>query len=284
LAQIDSIDNLVTEFEKVAPTIEQLLQMAVEAAELKKKLDTAHDEATKKLAEIEAARQKLGQNLADVGSLKQRLESRIAASETLDKNVGDDLRKIKREVLGEIGNLDAKRSELDNAVKVFLADKAQLLADKASLADLVISDLKKAKGSELDGLKVSLEATLQNFKAQSAPLLADIPAQLLQLDADKQSAISAFKATVNNAIASLPSQFDQLKGQLAQAMQTHVANEVQQFLVRQNNLVANLNQRIDALENLNRTQLDSVLAKMNSLEEVLEKRGDSFLGLFRRGR
>jgi hypothetical protein len=281
LAQINSIDNLIAEFEKVAPTIDQLLEMAAKAAELKAKLTTALNEATTTQANIDATQQRLNQGMADVVSLKQSLESRISASQTLDKNVGDKLRQLKSEVLTEISNLNTKKTELDAAKQAFSTATAQLLADKSSLLDQAISDLSNKEGQELNDLKASLETALRNFSTQSTPLLADIPGRLQQLDTDKQAAISAFQTSVDKAIATLPSQFNQLKGQLTQAIQTHVGNELQQFLSRQNTLVSNLNQRIDALENLNRTQQESMLANLNRLTEVLEKRGSGFLGLFR---
>ncbi len=281
MAQINSIDNLIAEFEKVAPTIDQLLEMAAKAAELKAKLTTALNEATTTQANIDATQQRLNQGMADVVSLKQSLESRISASQTLDKNVGDKLRQLKSEVLTEISNLNTKKTELDAAKQAFSTATAQLLADKSSLLDQAISDLSNKEGQELNDLKASLETALRNFSTQSTPLLADIPGRLQQLDTDKQAAISAFQTSVDKAIATLPSQFNQLKGQLTQAIQTHVGNELQQFLSRQNTLVSNLNQRIDALENLNRTQQESMLANLNRLTEVLEKRGSGFLGLFR---
>lgn len=285
MAQIDSIDNLITEFEKVAPAIEQLLEMAAGAADLRAKLSTALDEAKTKLANIDATQQKLKEISVDVGKLRQSMESRINETKTLETNVSKELLRLKSELTGKvtsaIGDLDAKAAEIDAAIQTFSSVTAQLLADKSSLADQTIADLTNTKGQELNDLKASLETALRYFNNQSGPLLADIPSRLKQLETDKQAAIRAFQESVGKAIASLPSQFDQLKGQLTQIMQTHVANELQQFLSRQNTLVFNLNQRIDALENLNRTQQESMLAKLRRLEEVLEKRGGGFLGLFR---
>lgn len=285
MAQIDSIDNLITEFEKVAPTIEQLFNMAVEAAELKEKLLSVHADATKKLAEIEGKQQRLNQNLTDIGSLKQDLKSRIDATRTLETNVSKALIGLKNDLTGKV---DAAKKNLDAEVIVFSQATKKLLADKASLADQAIEDLKTAKAQGLDDLKTSLETALRNFNAKSAPMLIDITARLQQLDGDKKSAMSAFQASVDTAIAALPSKFDHLKIQLAQAMQVYVANELQQFLARQNTLVDNLNQRIDALENLARTQqetaraqLDGALSRLQRLEEAFEKKGSGFLGLFR---
>ena len=171
MAQIDSLDKLIAEFEKVAPTIGQLLQLAEEAAELKEKLAAAHADVTTKLAEIENVQQRLNHSLKDFGPLEQSLKSRIDATKTLETNVSKALIGLKND-----------------------------LTDKV---DSVVS----------------------------------------KLDADKQSAMSAFQASVDKAIISLPSRFDQLKEQLSQAMHTHVANELQEFLARQNTLVVNVNQR-----------------------------------------
>lgn len=216
MAPIDSLDKLIAEFEKVAPTIEQLLQLAEEAAELKEKLAAAHADVTTKLAEIENVQQRLNHSLKDFGPLEQSLKSRIDATKTLETNVSKALIGLKND-----------------------------LTDKV---DSVVS----------------------------------------KLDADKQSAMSTFQASVDKAIISLPSRFDQLKEQLSQAMHTHVANELQEFLARQNTLVVNVNQRIDVLENLARTQQEAVKAQLHEamtrlqrLEEAFEKKGNGFLSFFR---
>lgn len=252
MAQIDSIDNLIAEFEKAAPAISQLHELAAEANALKVKLSQVVTDAEQRLGEIETSRQRLNDGVTEIGKLKQSLESRIAESKTLESNVGTELIRLKNEVSSAIGDLGTQKAELGVAIATFTTSSTQFLADKSSQADQAITDLKNTRGQELDDLKAALGAALH-------------------------------KATED-----LPSQFEQLKEQLEQSMQTHLGNELQRFLERQNALVSNLNQRIDSLEGLTRnqqatarSQLESVLIKMKLLEEAIEKRRAGFLGRFR---
>lgn len=288
MAQIDSIDNLIAEFEKTAPAISQLQDIALTAATLTGKLSQVLTDADQRMVEIETARQRLKDNLSEVGKLKQSLELRITESKTLESNVGKELRRLKDDVLAAIGDLRNKKSGFGVAIATFSTSSTQLLSEKSTLADQAIADLKNTKEQELNDLKAKFDKTLQDFNTQSGPLLAGIPGLLQQFDRANKQAITDFEASVKTEISSLPSKFDQLRERLAKAMQTHVGNEQQRFLERQNNLVSNLNQRIDSLENLSRTQqataaaqLDLILSRMKQLEVALEKRGGGILGLFR---
>lgn len=247
MTKINSLDNLLAEFEQAAGIISQLNQLASSAGTLKSKLETMLGDLQNKINGLHAVADTYRNEISDTDSLKTGLRQQIGDAQTFVSNSSKTLVGLKNEVVSVLEKVAESAARADNT--------ADQLTDKfAILQESVVNKFDNAFG----------ELESKNF-------------QLRQELSD----------SANQAIASLPGEFTKHKQEFEEKVQAALSGALHEFMGRQTTLVSNLNQRNDALQSLVGTQriamsgqLDAAVLRIEKLEEALAKRTGIF-GLFK---